>query len=85
MADYKQMYFSLFNKITDIIDELQEIQQMTEEMYIDDDSAELSVVSTTDALETQNCARHSNPNSFLLLKKSHTNTLVPQEEHKTNF
>lgn len=28
------MYFTLFNKITDIITELEELQQQTEEMYI---------------------------------------------------
>ncbi len=35
MADYKKMYFRLFNKITDIIEELQTIQQETEEIYIE--------------------------------------------------
>ena len=35
MADYKKMYFALFNKITDVIEELQEIQAITEEMYMD--------------------------------------------------
>lgn len=35
MEDYKEMYFNLFNKITDVIAELQEIQQLTEEIYID--------------------------------------------------
>lgn len=34
MKDYKEMYFLLFNKITDIIENLQEIQQQVEEMYI---------------------------------------------------
>lgn len=34
MADYKEMYFLLFNKITDTIKGLQEIQQQAEEMYI---------------------------------------------------
>lgn len=34
MADYKDMYFLLLNKITDIIKDLQEIQQQAEEMYI---------------------------------------------------
>ena len=36
MPDYKQMYFELFNKISDIIEELQEIQRKTEEMYIEE-------------------------------------------------
>jgi len=34
MDDYKKMYFHLFNKITVIINDLQEVQQQTEEMYI---------------------------------------------------
>ena len=34
MADYKKMYFTLFNKITDVIEDLQEIQLQTEEMFI---------------------------------------------------
>lgn len=34
MPDYKKMYYVLFNKITDLIGELQVAQQQTEEMYI---------------------------------------------------
>lgn len=34
MTDYKDMYFLLLNKITDIINDLQEIQQQSEELYI---------------------------------------------------
>ena len=34
MADYKKMYCELFNKVTDVINELQEIQQRYEELYI---------------------------------------------------
>ncbi len=34
MADYKKMYYTLFNKITDVIAELQGVQQQTEEMFI---------------------------------------------------
>ena len=37
MPDYKEMYFTLFREVTKIIDQLQEIQQKTEEMYIDSD------------------------------------------------
>lgn len=33
MADYKNMYYLLYNKITDTIIELQEVQQQTEEIY----------------------------------------------------
>lgn len=34
MADYKTLYYQLFNKITDVIEELKEIQCQTEEMCI---------------------------------------------------
>lgn len=34
MPDYKEMYFKLFNKVTDVIEELQQIQRETEELYI---------------------------------------------------
>ncbi len=34
MPDYKKMYHTLFNKITDIVNELQAVQRQTEEMYI---------------------------------------------------
>ena len=34
MPDYQKMYTTLFNKITDVIEELQKIQQLTEEMYL---------------------------------------------------
>ncbi len=34
MADYKTMYFELFNKITDVIEELKSVQQKTEEIYM---------------------------------------------------
>ena len=41
MPDYQKMYTTLFNKITDMIEELQKIQQLTEEMYMqDEDKAE---------------------------------------------
>ncbi len=36
MADYKEMYFQLFNKLTDVIEELKEIQCKMEDMYSDD-------------------------------------------------
>jgi hypothetical protein len=35
MADYKQMYAKLFNKVTDVIEELQEVQRQAENMYIE--------------------------------------------------
>ncbi len=34
MSEYKDLYFKVFNGITDIIEELKEIQSQAEEMYI---------------------------------------------------
>ena len=34
MEDYKKMYYELFNKITDIIENLKKIQQESEETFI---------------------------------------------------
>ena len=34
MLDQNEMYFQLFNKLTDIIEELKEMQCQMEEMYI---------------------------------------------------
>lgn len=34
MADYKKMYFTLFNAMTDTISQLQAAQQKAEEIYI---------------------------------------------------
>ncbi|MBQ7792755.1 MAG: hypothetical protein IJ367_04635 [Clostridia bacterium] len=48
MADYKRMYFELFNKITDVIEELKEIQQKTEEIYMDTDFEEDEVTEEDD-------------------------------------
>lgn len=36
MSDYKEMYFTLFNKITDVIEELKKIQLEMEEKYVTD-------------------------------------------------
>ena len=38
MADYKSLYYQLFNKITDVIEELKEVQQQAEEVYINTSS-----------------------------------------------
>lgn len=40
MADYKRMYFELFNKITDVIEDLKAVQCKTEEIYINTDFEE---------------------------------------------
>ena len=34
MTDYKKLYFELFNKVTNVIEELKQIQCQMEEMYI---------------------------------------------------
>ncbi len=44
MADYQQMYLKLFNKITDVIEELQRIQEEVEELYIKGSEPDLSVL-----------------------------------------
>lgn len=49
MANYKLMYSILFNKITDIICELQEIQQEVEEIYM----SEKPVISIVKHKENQ--------------------------------
>lgn len=33
MQNYKELYFELFNKVTDIIDELKQIKQDMEDKY----------------------------------------------------
>ena len=40
MPDYREMYFELFNKLTDVIEELKGIQKDMEEKYIDSDDNE---------------------------------------------
>lgn len=41
MDSYKEMYYKLFNKITDIIDELQAIQAQTEEPFVSQEAEDL--------------------------------------------
>lgn len=48
MPDYKNMYFSLFNKITDVINDLVEIQQMTEEIYIVEENPKITILPRKD-------------------------------------
>ncbi len=38
MVDYEKMYFELFDKLTDILLDIQKIQQSVEEIYIEDES-----------------------------------------------
>ena len=35
--DYKTLYYELFNKLSDVIDELKQIQCQMEDMYINND------------------------------------------------
>ena len=35
MTDYKELYHLLFNKITDVVEDLQQIQQFAEKLYIE--------------------------------------------------
>lgn len=45
------MYNKLFNKITDVIYELQEIQQLTEEMYISSDEPTIIIIGKNNSNE----------------------------------
>ena len=44
MPDYQKLYTPLFNKITDIIEELQEVQRLTEELYLQSEEDEESTI-----------------------------------------
>lgn len=37
MADYKEMYYHIFNKLTDVTEEIKNLQCQMEEMYINSD------------------------------------------------
>ena len=41
LADYKKMYSMLFNKITEVIEQLQEIQKQTEDLFINSPDSQL--------------------------------------------
>jgi hypothetical protein len=45
MPDYQKMYYALFNVVTDVIQELQEAQKKTEQMYIDSNDPSLTVIN----------------------------------------
>lgn len=40
MADYKQLYYMLFNKLTDLSEEIKRIQQDAEERFLQMDEEE---------------------------------------------
>ena len=47
MDIYKDLYYMLFNRITDIIEELKTIQQISEEMFITSDQTQQSNTEKT--------------------------------------
>lgn len=49
MEDYKFMYYTLFNKITDVIHELEEVQRKAEELYLLQDSDHINTQSPNQA------------------------------------
>jgi len=51
VVDYKEMYCILFNKMSDIIEEIQQVQRQTEEMYIHGTDRELILVKSVRNLE----------------------------------
>jgi hypothetical protein len=44
MPDYQQMYYILFNEITNIIEQLQTVQIKTEELYINSAKTPLEII-----------------------------------------
>ncbi|AFM39430.1 hypothetical protein Desaci_0362 [Desulfosporosinus acidiphilus SJ4] len=46
MVNYKEMYSILFNKMTDIIEEIQQTQRQTEEMYLNSKDSEFVLLKT---------------------------------------
>ena len=51
MANYRKLYYLLFNKLTDIIAELQTVQQEAEELYINGDEAPIELYRAEDKKE----------------------------------
>lgn len=47
MEDYKDLYYLLFNRITDIIEEMKSIQQLSEEMFITSQQTQQNNTETT--------------------------------------
>ena len=52
MSYYKKMYCKMFNKITDIIEELKKLQLETEEIYIETDDDETEDKAKDDKQES---------------------------------
>lgn len=51
MADYKKMYYTLFNQMTEIIEQLQTAQQVTEEMFIESEESSADISETLECIE----------------------------------
>ena len=66
MEDYKEMYYMLFNKITDIIGELQAIQIKTEELLISSESKQ-GIPSNNQNQKINNCLYLRNSNGQKML------------------
>ena len=54
MVDYKEMYSILFNKMSDIIEEIQQVQRQTEEMYIHSQDREFVLIKMGKDSDHQN-------------------------------
>lgn len=48
MAEYKQMYYKLFNVMTDVINTLMQAQQQTESMFIESGETPIHLVEQKD-------------------------------------
>ena len=46
MPDFQEMYYTLFRRVTAVINDLQEVQRQTEEMYVSAEPPELIVLDT---------------------------------------
>lgn len=44
MPDYQKMYYLLFNKITDTINDLQVLQRECEEIYTNDENVRINLI-----------------------------------------
>lgn len=44
MPNYQKMYTKLFNQVSDVIEELQNVQRQTEQIYVDSADLELTIV-----------------------------------------
>lgn len=52
MADYQKMYVRLFNKVTDVIEELQQAQRDTEQLYLESSGCEPLVLNPEEEKRT---------------------------------